>query len=355
MLKPITSKKLDWIPCSMKSSPSTLVTLALSAIVIVSGVLAYLHLKQGVNLQGLNVIGVIGIKGSVIAMSSGSFAAAIILIRSTSLKKDDTIKEREIVVNDTPEIQPPVIVDEQWQDLIATKGKEPRSLCYNFEGEGLIASRSKAVMPGELALPRIGHYGNSYDFNIPVLYVRFPRQQIKHFPKAIQDQFKGLKDVDLFFCLGFDNLYKERSRNICYHAVIFPDAESGANINLEVPMGVFEPEGIVPNPHSSIAFHQLKKSSVYIHPHSKGQTCISPNNARFQIKEGAAAYAFFSAAIHPKTQRGCAFFYVSLFTPELYTEMRDLSKKPTMKQFLDGLKQTQLPSPIQKRIQSLFD
>lgn len=244
---------------------------------------------------------------------------------------------------ETPIQTPAPLSPEQLAQLRAT---QPRDLAFwqikmasPIRGPGLVPGDPNFVdLSGRLAqpgtcdaldmnrIPQIGHYGVNYPMLPQYLTVKLPIRQLHLFPEAIRNAFANYdaEHLDLYLIVWRDlprtreNPIESGKRNVIYHPVAFPDALYGETHNQNLPMGIFEPEGVDTSRgplNEALPLNRFGAQNVHIHPYFTNGAitamCISPDQARFYSSPERTSSSFYSACKFPNN-RAAAFFGVIL-------------------------------------------
>lgn len=196
-----------------------------------------------------------------------------------------------------------------------------------IEGTDLIGNNTKA---GFHPVPYVGNYDTGYaSFSAPYIQWKLPPSQLAGFPEEMQRIFGWYANrdlLDLYFIGANDPGGKYLARNLVMHALALPEYDPkhpqpsilpkdvcfyAGGIGTFVQMRIFEPQGIDPyrEKRDAIPFdsHGVAQFVNY-HPGEYKGVDISPNNARFMIKEEAEYCSFYVGAVY--RGRACAFFVV---------------------------------------------
>lgn len=221
--------------------------------------------------------------------------------------------------------------------------------------------------------PQIGHYGPNYPMLPQLLTVKLPIRQLHLFPEAIRSQLANYdaEHLDLYLIVWRDisrvleNPGEPGKRNIIYHSTAFPDAQDGQTHNQNLPMGVFEPDGIdiTRGPlDRAIPLNQFGPQNVHIHPYVvngvQAGMCISPDQARFYSTPERPASTFYSACQFPNN-RAAAFFGVILNTDDTSIESAILSdplRNPnlTLQEYKAGIENGPMDTTLAEKITRLL-
>ncbi|MBS0653695.1 MAG: hypothetical protein JSR39_09280 [Verrucomicrobia bacterium] len=234
------------------------------------------------------------------------------------------------------------------EQLAQLRATQPRDLAFwqikmasPIRGPGLMPGDPNFVdLSGRLArpgicdaldmhrIPKIGHYGQHYPMLPQYLTVKLPIRQLHLFPEAIRNEFANYdaEHLDLYLIVWRDlpitreNPIESGKRNVIYHPVAFPDALYGETHNQNLPMGIFEPEGVDTSRgplNAALPLNRFGAQNVHIHPYFTNGAitamCISPDQARFYSSPERPSSSFYSACKFPNN-RAAAFFGVILNT-----------------------------------------
>lgn len=195
------------------------------------------------------------------------------------------------------------------------------------EGTDTIGNNTKA---GFHPVPYVGNYDTSYaSLSAPYIQWKLPPSQLAGFPEEMQRIFGWYANrdlLDLYFIGANDPGGRYLARNLVMHALALPEYDpmypqpsflpkdvysNAGGIGTYVQMRIFEPQGIDPYPlkKDAIPFDSNGVAQfVNYHPGRYNGVAISPNNARFMIKEEAEYCSFYVGAVY--RGRACAFFVV---------------------------------------------
>lgn len=213
---------------------------------------------------------------------------------------------------------------EEWDLRLAHLKPKRANL---VEGTDSIGKSTKA---GFHPVPYVGNYDTSYaGLSAPYIQWKLPPSQLAGFPEEMQRIFGWYANrdlLDLYFIGANDPGGKYLARNLVMHALALPEYDpmypqpsflpkdvyrNAGGIGTYVQMRIFEPQGIDPYPFKQDAIpfdsHGVAQFVNY-HPGGYKGIDISPNNARFMIKEEAEYCSFYVGAVY--RGRACAFFVV---------------------------------------------
>ena len=216
-------------------------------------------------------------------------------------------------------------------------------------------------------IPQIGHYASEYPILNPKCAVKFPVRQLQQFPEAIRKELSSYDadHLDLYFIIWKDlprdltlvNRNDLDKRNLIYHPIAFPNAQQGEIHNHDLPMGIFDAEGIEMR-HSDMGYNRLAQQNVHIHPQDQAMA-ISPDSAKFYLPANRPWSSFFSACKLPN-DRAAAFFGIIL-NSNTRGILSDVLQRPlyrdriTLQEYLAGIQNSQVVDPrLKDKLRHIF-
>ncbi len=222
-------------------------------------------------------------------------------------------------------------------------------------------------------IPQIGHYTENYPVLSRLIAVKLPARQLQRFSDAIKNELANVApdNLDLYFVVWqdiprmFEDAGQPGKRNLIYHPIAFPNAQRGETHCQDMPMGIFETEGIEEargDPSQALPFNRFGLQNVHIHPADMpfGQAmAISPDHARFHLPAERRWSTFHSACKFPNN-RAAAVFGVIIDsdnrTQELNVLLRPLGQNQiTLQEYKTGIQNSQLDPSLKRKIAHVLD
>lgn len=194
-------------------------------------------------------------------------------------------------------------------------------------------------------IPLFGHYGTPYVMLNPLAFIEnnisslpnlAPESLLKELGSLLSapDAENKINFYTTVWGMPTDEDLKNRQYNLIYHTAAVPWLRGSAGFNesefgIKLPIGIFEPNGIMPAAEASAAFNSVNPEDVSIHP-VEGDPAFSPNNVRFVIDPNRSIVTFWSVAFNPDKSKAAVAFNLIILNPDIQYAL--LQQKKSIKE-----------------------